>query len=234
MKTTFFQSFWRSLSPLALSTVMGLGLSACCSSSHAQQPTVVVSQDLLESVRTLISGYEHVPTAKEWSDLGETTAVSQALMTLADEGGVTGARALSSLAHFPTPQVESFLLSRVRGERIIEQDRPDWQRGKAAITLGVAFGDTHAETLAKLLTEPSEALREDALRAFRHLRSTQVESFLKQRISKEPSEHLKGVLQETAQWVAQRRQEEEARGVLKASAQKVKAIKDPGAVRKSR
>ena len=102
-------------------------------------------QRLEAKVRGLLSGYEFVPTQDEWGKLGP--AAADALLTLADDPAgdlVLRARAVSSLAHFPTPAVRKRL-----EVWLADGALPELLRRKAAAVLGVAFGAEARDALTK-------------------------------------------------------------------------------------
>jgi hypothetical protein len=208
-----------------------MAMSGCCSAGRADPGETVEAKDtaLMERVRALLSGYEHVPTAEAWAKVGDAAEVSQALMAIATEPGartITAARATSSLGFFPRPEVATFLVQRTGDERLDAT-----LRGKAAIALGLAFGDEHADALAPLFANPDAGLREDAARAFRHLLSPAAERFLEARIDKEPAPHIRESMAGARLQIVEKRKAAEDRGALSDRVKSRPALKDPGPVR---
>jgi len=150
------------------------------------------------SIETMLAGYEHVPTAADWARLGEPDAVVAVLVDLTRTGRtLTAARATSSLAHFPRPEVRSFLAARVADPTLRAT-----LRGKAAIALARAFGDAVAPTIAPLFASPDPDLREDAIRAFAPFTSIAAEAFLRSRAGMDPASRLAERMRATADRIA--------------------------------
>lgn len=215
-----------------------VAMSGCCSAGRAQasdpeagDETALTAKDpaLIERVRAMLSGYEHVPTAEDWARAGEAADVAEALMTLANEPGAkttTAARATSSLGFFPRPEVAKFLVGRTGDERV-----GPTLRGKAAIALGLAFGDDHADDIAALLSSSDAGLREDAVRAFRHLMSPAAERFLETRMALEPAAHIREAMVSARTRIAETRKAAEDRGGISDRVKNRPAVKDPGPIR---
>lgn len=146
-------------------------------------------------VEGLLSGYELVPTAEDWAKAGDPVSVAARLMVLADDGarGVTQVRAMSSLAHFPTPEVEAFL-----GARATDVTRSPRIRGKAAIAWAAVAQERAAPAVVTLLAQADPRLREDATRALRLLAAPEVDALLDARVAEEPLPHLKDALRAAA------------------------------------
>lgn len=86
-------------------------------------------------VDALLAGYEFVPTAADWRRVGDDAA--PILMKRAGEAGrdlLDRARAVSSLAHFPTTAVRAWLTALVA-----DASAPDVLRRKATAALVHAF-----------------------------------------------------------------------------------------------
>lgn len=149
-------------------------------------------------VEGLLSGYELVPTAEDWAKVGDPASVAARLMALADDGAraVTQVRAMSSLAHFPTPAVEAFL-----GARAMDEARSPRIRGKAAIAWAVIARERAAPMLVGLLAHEDPRLREDATRGLRLLAAPEVDALLDARVAAEPVPHLKDALRAAAERV---------------------------------
>jgi hypothetical protein len=221
---------------LLLSAALALGpLTACCSSSvHASPPAdgpadVAANTEVEARVRALLSGYEHVPTAEDWARAGTPAEVAATLIRLASTPSgqtVTALRATSSLAHFPRPEVARFL-----GDLLADATRLSAHRGKAAIALAAGFGDAKAGLIAPLFASPDEALREDAIRAFRRLLSPSAERFLGERMKAEPSERLRGEIASARAAIGEARSALERQGGLPAGVRDLPPIPDPGQVR---
>lgn len=215
--------------------VAALMMSGCCSAGRAQptggEPQVVEAKDaaLVERVRALLSGYEHVPSEQDWQKLGDPADVAAALMAIATEPNartMTAARATSSLGFFPRPEVATFLVGRMADERLAAT-----LRGKAAIAAGMAFGDERADEIAALLSSPDATLREDAVRAFRHLMSPAAERFLEGRMAAEPMAHIRDAMGAAKAQIASARKAAEDRGSLSDRVKNRPALRDPGPVR---
>lgn len=205
---------------------------ACCSSGRASPPdpqSAPAPSEVERRVRALLSGYEHVPTADDWARAGSPEEVSAALLAIAASPNgqtLTAARATSSLAHFPRPEVASFLEARLADARAHVS-----LRGKAAIALAAGFGDDKAGVIAGLFASRDEALREDAVRAFRLLVSPAAERFLEARVALEPSERLRGVMGEARAAIAEKREARLKEGKLPDRLRDLPPIADPGPIR---
>lgn len=213
-----------------------VALSACCSAGRANEPAPdrrgepVAAEPIIDRVRALLSGYEHVPTGADWARVGPSEEVAAALMSIASEANartITAARATSSLAYFPRPEVAGFLEARVGDERLSPS-----LRGKSAIALAAAFKDERADRIAVLFASEDEGLREDGVRAFRHMLSPAAETFLAGREPLEPNERLRGEMANTRRGIATRRVEAERAGGVSDAVLKRPAIADPGPVRR--
>lgn len=156
-----------------------------------------------QAVDTLLSGYELVPTEADWAKAGPPEAVAARLMALADDAGAGTAqmRAMSSLAHFPTPAVVAFLKARAT-----DAARPVALRGKAAIAWVYAAREAAAPEVARLLGEASEQLREDVARALRLCAAPEVARFLRARAALEPVPWVEEALRGAATMVDTRRE----------------------------
>jgi len=164
------------------------------------------SPELVAQVKTLVSGYERVPTVADWARVGRPEDVAAALMTLAaGDKVVLAARATSSLTHFPQGEVRRFLEGRVADEAL-----RGTLRGKAAIALAGAFGDDAASVIVPLFTSPDPDVREDAIRAFARLASSSSERFLRARATREPAPRLAERMRATALEIAAERARREA------------------------
>ena len=151
---------------------------------------------LAGQVQTLLSGYEHVPTPAAWARLGPPKAVAAALIHIARTGRtVHQLRALASLGHFRRPEVEAFLVD-------FGRTAPARLRGRALMSLCRAFGDVHAPTAVVALADRDARLREDAVRALRHLSAESVERFLRARRAVEPAGHVRDAMTVAADRVA--------------------------------
>ena len=147
------------------------------------------------AVDALLSGYELVPTAADWARVGSTDDVAAKLMAVADDpgAGVAQVRAMSSLAHFPSLAVLTFLDSHARDASL-----PARLRGKALIAWAGVAREAAAPAIAQFLAEPDAALREDAARALRLLAAPEVAAFLRARAAVEPVPYLQEVLRGAA------------------------------------
>lgn len=213
---------------LALLPLVG----ACCSSGRASPPdtqNAPAESEVDRRVKELLSGYEHVPSAEDWARIGTPEEVSAALVRIAasPEGQtLTAARATSSLANFPRPEVARFL-----EQRIADPKAHPSLRGKAAIALAAGFGDAQAGAIAPLFASRDEALREDAIRAFKRLVSPAAERFLEARARLEPSERLRTVMGEARAAIAEAREARIKEGKLPDQIRDLPAIADPGPIR---
>jgi hypothetical protein len=177
----------------------------------------------------MLSGYEHVPTAEDWARAGTPSEVSAVLVKIASAPAgqtVIALRATSSLAHFPRPEVSSFLESTLGNTQLGSA-----HRGKAAIALAAGFGDPKAPVIAPLFASPDPSLREDAIRAFRRFVSTAAERFLEARSKVEPSEHLRSEMNAARLAIVEARAALEKDRRLPENIRDLPPIADPGAVR---
>jgi hypothetical protein len=225
--------------PLMVLAIAALALPACCSSGRASPPEPAGNegppppdtQDSVEArVEALLSGYEMVPSAEDWARAGTPQEVSAALMHIAERpAGKTlmASRALSSLAHFPRPEVASFLEARV-GDGAL----PAGLRGKAAIALAAGFGDAKAGVVAPLFASPDEDLRDNAVRAFKHFLSPAAEAFLEARAAVEPAERLRGVMRAARDHIADTRAARTKASSYPKELDALPPLADPGPVRK--
>ncbi len=206
--------------------------SACCSAGHASPPTesgLDANAAVETRVRAMLSGYEHVPTAEDWAHAGTPSEVSAVLVKIASSPAgqtVIALRATSSLAHFPRPEVSTFLESTLGNPQLGSA-----HRGKAAIALAAGFGDVKAPVIAPLFASPDESLREDAIRAFRRFVSPSAERFLEARAKVEPAEHLRNEINAARLAIAEARTALEREQRLPAGVRDLPPLADPGAVR---
>jgi len=203
-------------------------ISACCSSGRASPPDDPVASEIDQRVRDLLSGYEYVPSPEDWARIGKPEDVSAALIRIAGkpEGQtLSAARATSSLAHFPRPEVATFLEGRIKDPKALAT-----LRGKAAIALAVGFGDEKASVIAPLFANSDEALRDDAIRAFRRLSSPEAERFLDARAKLEPVEHLRSSMLNAQTQIALTRDEQTRAKTYPKKNDELPAIRDPGPI----
>lgn len=207
----------RILSSLVIVMVLGSTTLAA-----APDPKVVAS------VKTLLSGYEKVPTAADWAKAGTPEQVASALMQLATtERPVFAARATSSLGHFRSDEVRVFLQSRLT-DRALHVTL----RGKAAIALAGAFGDDAADTIAPLFAAPEVELREDAIRAFRRFAGTAADRFLLKRAGVEPDQRLADLMLQASGTIAAERMKRSLDRTLAPELLTMPSIDDPGPVQR--
>lgn len=217
---------WRLM--LALCALVPI-VTACCSSGRAAAPEPEPDGAVDQRVRQLLNGYEYVPTAADWARAGTPAEVSAALMRLAakPEGQTLAAvRATSSLAYFPRPEVATFLEGRVGNEALSPT-----LRGKAAIALGLAFGDAKAKVIAPLFASPDEGLREDAIRAFKTFSSPAAERFLDARLAVEPSDRLRGAMSDAKARIVAMREAKTKANTYGRELDQLAPIPDPGPIR---
>lgn len=203
-------------------------ISACCSAGRASPPDDPATS-IDQRVKDMLSGYEHVPSPADWARVGTPDEVSAALMRIAAKPAgqtLAAARATSSLAHFPRPAVATFL-----EQRIADPKAPSALRGKAAIALASGFGDEKARFIAPLFTSNDEALREDAVRAFKLFASPAAERFLDTRFNVEPVEHLRTAITDAKTKIAQTRDARTKANNYPKQLEELPAIVDPGPIK---
>ncbi len=182
---------------LSLITVLGAGLlvpQACATEPEPDAGPPAETAPL--SVDILLSGYEYVPKAEDWARVGAAGDVAQELMGVADDTTAASfkrSRALSSLSHFPSTAVETYL-----GQRALDTKLAPGLRGKAVIAWAIVGKDAAAPTIAELLASPDAGLRENAVRALKTMRAEAVEGFLTNRVSSEPVPHIQDALRTAA------------------------------------
>ena len=202
---------------------------ACCSTGHANPPDPTEQAEVDQRVLDLLSGYEHVPTPEDWARIGTPEEVAAALIRVAKNPQgrtLAAARATSSLAHFPRPEVATFLEARLVDTKVAPA-----LRGKAAIALAAGFGDSKAKLIAPLFASPDEALREDAVRAFKRLASPAAERFLETRAKVEPSEHVRGAMIDAKLEIAKTRDARLKTNTYRKDLDQLAPINDPGPIR---
>jgi hypothetical protein len=221
-----FRAGWRLT--LALCALVPI-VTACCSAGRAAAPEPEPTGLVDQRVRELLSGYEYVPSAADWARIGTPAEVAAALMRLAakPEGQTLAAvRATSSLAYFPRPEVATFLEKRIGDDTLSPT-----LRGKAAIALGLGFGDAKAKVIAPLFAASDEGLREDAIRAFKTFSSPAAERFLEARLAVEPSERLRAVMTEAKSRIIAMREAKTKANTYGRDLEQLAPISDPGPVR---
>ena len=126
------------------------------------QTTPVLADPAVDArVDALLSGYEYVPTAKDWAGVGEgVQAVLLARAVDATAPLTRRARAVSALVHFPTEAVRKRLEA-----WLADAKAPPIIRRKAAAVLGAAFAERAGPALRAAAADPDPLLQEAARRA---------------------------------------------------------------------
>ena len=156
------------------------------STAMAQDAKVAAEVDVL------LGGIEYVPKAEEWTKLGPDAAT--VLRTIAgsqNERPSRRARAVSALAHFPTPETKAFLTGILHGA-----DSPVLLQRKAMSALSFAYGADSLQLLQPYLANPNRRLRESAIRAVGTVASPDAKALLKQRLQVEDAKYLRETIQE--------------------------------------
>lgn len=158
---------------------------------------------ITERARVLLSGFEFVPTADAWDALGPAGAVADVLMTLTkDQTGLVRYRAMSSLAHFPTPGVKTFLVSNAQQTSLAPR-----LRAKALRALGAGFKEQALTALTPMLSEADPVIREAAVKAMQPMAAAAVQTLLEDRMSGEPVAWVRATMGRVAERVADNRAE---------------------------
>lgn len=136
--------------------------------SSAQAPLTV------ERVRGMLSGIDTVPSDADWARLGPDAV--PVLVALYDDPATpffVRVRAVSAVAHYPTPAARAFLdaVARAPGQSVVVVRR-------ALIALAVAFGAQAFESVRPFLRHPDPALRRVAVEQLARMDSARARSAL--------------------------------------------------------
>lgn len=174
--------------------LVGLSTSAQVTAQETPaQEAQTVDPKVTSQVEELLAGYEYVPKAEDWARIGPQAAI--VLRQIAADPKAQSskrARAVSSLAHFPQDDNQTFLT-----ELLQKDTNPALLRRKAIRALAVAFGPQSLPTIKPYLADADHRLRESAILAIGAVRTDEARTLLKERLSLEPSDHLKETLEET-------------------------------------
>lgn len=152
---------------VALGIAVALGLVAVVGVVTVPRPASADGQapeaKLRKTVEGMLSGYEFAPNAADWAAVGaggaggaaEAAAVLIQLAEESDSDLVRRARAVSSLAHFPTDKVRARLVAWLSDPRF-----EPMLRRKAALALGAAFGPAGRPALAAAANDADPKVRE--------------------------------------------------------------------------
>ncbi|MFT7579812.1 MAG: hypothetical protein ACI9MR_001478 [Myxococcota bacterium] len=193
-----FKSILKKIGPGLAVASLSFSLSMTAHSA----PPAAPATNTTKAVATLLSGYEYAPTTEDWGRAGPSADVAAALMAVVQSSPrqLQRSRAMSSLAHLPSPNVERFLEQRTADTALSAR-----LRGKALIAWAYQAKDRVAVNVVAFLAHPNVDLREDAVRALRHMSAESVAVFVRTRVQIEPVPHVKLALQQTATLVDQNR-----------------------------
>lgn len=142
-----------------------------------------------EQVRSLLTGFEHVPTDAEWQRLGD--GVLRHLIALYDDPSQPAyvrLRAVGATGAFPVPATRTFLLAVTRAPR-----QSDLLTREAVRALGRGFGARAQRELAGFLTHDSPLVREVAARALG--RAGVGDDALRDRLATERNDEVRSAIQ---------------------------------------
>ncbi|MEM9194512.1 MAG: HEAT repeat domain-containing protein [Myxococcota bacterium] len=138
-------------------------------------------------IRSLLSGYEFVPTAEQIQSLGHEAL--PLLIELANDGAeppFVRLRAVRLTAAFPTPATRTFLLAMVRAP-----NQSDLMMRQAVLALGQAFGERCIPDVAPFLSHRDPVVREAAVRALSRVGTNDARERIRRRMAQETSPHLR-------------------------------------------
>lgn len=140
-------------------------------------------------VLDLLSGVEYVPSSQEWSELGpEAGNVLREIAADTTQRATIRARAVSSLAHFPSDENRIFVAALVADDAQVVL-----LRRKAIGTLAT-LSPTEVQALVPFLAHESIELREATILAMSRIGGETVRTELQARVELESSEHLRTLL----------------------------------------
>jgi HEAT repeat protein len=169
---------------VAALSLAGLGAS---SQALAQDGAAPRSQ-----VEALLGGIEYVPSAQQWQALGsEGEAALRQIAADTTAPRTRRGRALSALAHFPSPETRALVQS-----VLADPGAPILVKRKALRTATVAFGDQGLALVQPFLAHENKRLRESAILAVGKLKTPQARELLEARLTAEPAPYLKEVLRQ--------------------------------------
>jgi hypothetical protein len=118
-----------------------------------------------DTVRSMLMGYEQVPSAAQWQALGpETLGVLVSLYDDAAQPPFVRLRAVGAVAAFPTPAARTFLLAVARAN-----GQGDLMIREAVLALGRAFGAAARIEIRTFLTHREPVVREAAATALQRI-----------------------------------------------------------------
>ncbi len=151
------------------------------------------SVDVPAEVHELLGGIEYVPTAAEWQKLGPDAAVTlRAIAGSPKERPSKRSRAISAMAHFPTPETQAFL----EGLAADTNSKPKF-RGKALRALAVGFKSGALPTLKTFAADANSTVREDAILGLGTVATPEAKVVLEQRLQLETKVHLRETIQKS-------------------------------------
>lgn len=144
-------------------------------------------------VEALLGGIEYVPSAEQWQALGpQGEAALREIAADAKQPRTRRGRAMSALAHFPSPQTQALVQ-----QILADPGAPVLLKRKALRTATVAFGEQGLALAQPFLHHEDKRLRESAILAIGQLKTPQARQLLQARLDVEPAPYLKEVLHQT-------------------------------------
>ncbi len=172
---------------IVLGVVCGLCLTT---GAYAQDNT---NPKIESQVRTLLGGFEHVPSMEDWQKLGPGAAdVLRQIATDPHELNTRRSRALSALSHFPTPEAKQFLQDFLNNAQ-----QPTLLRRKAVLSLAYGFGPDIIPVIEPFLADQNKRMRESAILAVGNIATPRAKELLEKRLEIEPTNYLKETIEKT-------------------------------------
>jgi HEAT repeat protein len=166
-------------------------LASLLAAALATSAPAAAQEDATRSqVEALLGGIEYVPSAQQWQALGPQGEAT--LRQIAADPATPRSRrgrALSALAHFPSPE------TRLLFERLLaDEQQPVLLRRKALVAAANAFGPQALPTLQPYLQHPDQRLRESAALAISAIHTPEARALLQERLLVEDAPWLREAL----------------------------------------
>lgn len=151
-----------------------------------------VKPTTLEAVRSLLSGYEYVPSKADFDQVGpEALAALQLVVNDPQALSTTRSRAVAAMAMVGDPLAEAVLEGLV-----FDASRPVGLRSHAARALGARAGSRAMPVLGRVLEDANPELREAGVRGLVASKLPAAKGLLEKHLSKEATPEVQAVTRE--------------------------------------
>jgi hypothetical protein len=170
---------------LSLPLLLALAVPATADAAPSAQVT--------RQVNTLLSAPEYIPTAADWTKLGDEAG--EVLISVVSNDKATAlkrARAASALVHFKGDAAKQAL------SQIVNDDKAYWLlRSKSALALAISYQGDALGAISPLLGHDNKRMREGAIKALGEVDTAASKQLLQSRRAAEKSSYLKDLIDTT-------------------------------------